>query len=198
MCWGDSRCQKGAPGFTKKLYNFGAVLKVSLQFSYNTHSKPWFWSDRETAGPDRFTKPIFRTKRTPPNEETAWPGQFNGSIFDIHVTPPRCQTIAVKFWFCFCDNVTPKPFRPSPKQTATKRGNSMARPVQRNHFWTAFPPPWMPNVAPESTKNRETAWPDRFNGPIFDMHFTPPRCQTSHLNPTKKTSVLACIALHPL
>ena len=111
LCWGDSRCQKRAPGFTKKLYNFGAVLKVSLQFSYNTRSKPWFWSDRETAGPDRFTKPIFCTKRTPPNEETAWPGQFNGSIFDIHVTPPRCQTIAVKFWFCFCDNVTPKPLR---------------------------------------------------------------------------------------
>ena len=52
-----------------------------------------------------------KTKKTSRSRETAWPGRFNGSIFDIHVTPPRCQTIAVKFWFCFCDNVTPKPPR---------------------------------------------------------------------------------------
>ena len=54
---------------------------------------------------------VRRQKKTSRSRETAWPGRFNGSIFDIHVTPPRCQTIAVKFWFCFCDNVTPKPLR---------------------------------------------------------------------------------------
>ena len=70
------RGQNVTSGSTKKLYGCRQALQVSLQFSYQTRSRPRFWSDRETAGPGRFTKPIFRTKRTPQNGKTAWPGRF--------------------------------------------------------------------------------------------------------------------------
>ena len=74
--------------------------------------------------------------------------------------------------------------------------------TKQQHGQAGSTKPFLDRVSPTLDAKRcacrETAWPDRFNGPIFDMHFTPPRCQTSHLNPTKKTNVLACIALHPL
>ena len=96
------RGQNVTSGSTKKLYGCGQALKVSLEFSYQTHSRPRFCSDRETAGPGRFTKPIFRTKRTPQNRETAWPGRLTkqhglassrSPVFDLAWGDLQCQTL---------------------------------------------------------------------------------------------------------
>ena len=114
----------------------------------------------------------------------------------------------------------------------------MAWPVQRTHFWHAFHPTPLPNVALESHKenkcfglhcpaspvalrfwpgfatishknhqiltpnarylllrvrrqkktsrSRETAWPGRFNGPIFDTHCSPPNTKRRAWIPQRK------------
>ena len=49
---------------------------------------------------------------------------------------------------------------------------------------TTSPPKGFPKRAP---RNRETAWPGRFNGPIFQPHFPG---KTSRLNPLKNYTVL--------
>ena len=46
-------------------------------------------------------------------------------------------------------------------------------------------------------QNRETAWPGRFKGPIFEPHFPQPRGKTLPLNPLKNYTVLVRLARFP-